>query len=262
MPGFTFDDPALRSDHRRRISLGFKNGIPVQRGAHEATPAPSTQPEDGPDLEELMRATRAVHMTRGGSASLLKATSASVEAPDAALEPVLLFTGYFEETVPDSPLEQNRVRHVKIYVYTKDDTIKVIEPATPNSGLPQGTLLKRQRVPKAHRADKFYSWTDFNVSQDMVLFGRTYRIYDCNRSTADYLHRNGIEVNAAEEAPADHYRTQRLNIDIPTTAAVAPAGIDKYKQFLTLDGKVLRFYCYWDDADSMPHVVERRHFVS
>jgi len=40
------------------------------------------------------------------------------------------------------------VRLCKIYFFPTDDTIEVIEPARPNSGLPQGKLLRRQRVHK------------------------------------------------------------------------------------------------------------------
>ena len=50
---------------------------------------------------------------------------------------MLMFTGYFREAVPHSPTEQERVRHIKLYVYTKDNTIAIFEPPQHNSGLPQ-----------------------------------------------------------------------------------------------------------------------------
>ena len=36
----------------------------------------------------------------------------------------------------------------QIYYYLEDDTISVVEPEQPNSGMPQGKLIKRQRLPK------------------------------------------------------------------------------------------------------------------
>ena len=36
----------------------------------------------------------------------------------------------------------------QIYYYLEDDTISVVEPEVPNSGMPQGKLIKRQRLPK------------------------------------------------------------------------------------------------------------------
>lgn len=45
---------------------------------------------------------------------------------------VLLFHGYFKQTVHESPNEYYRVRPVKIYYYLEDDSIAVIEPVVQN----------------------------------------------------------------------------------------------------------------------------------
>lgn len=45
---------------------------------------------------------------------------------------VLLFHGYFKQTVHESPGEYYRVRPVKIYYYLEDDSIAVIEPVVEN----------------------------------------------------------------------------------------------------------------------------------
>ena len=45
---------------------------------------------------------------------------------------VLLFLGYFKQTVHESADEYYRVRPVKIYYYLEDDSIAVIEPAVEN----------------------------------------------------------------------------------------------------------------------------------
>jgi hypothetical protein len=40
----------------------------------------------------------------------------------------LKFEGFFRQHVPESRLEQSRVRYVNIFYYLEDDTITVIEP--------------------------------------------------------------------------------------------------------------------------------------
>ena len=61
---------------------------------------------------------------------------------------VLMFNAYFKQTLNESDKEYYRVRPVKIYYYLEDDSISVIEPVIKNSGMPQGKLIKRQRLPK------------------------------------------------------------------------------------------------------------------
>merc|ERR1711953_1210111 len=61
---------------------------------------------------------------------------------------VLSFNAYFDEPViPTVNHEKYRVRNVKIYFYLEDDSIQVVEPIKDNSGLPQGTLIRRHRIP-------------------------------------------------------------------------------------------------------------------
>lgn len=55
----------------------------------------------------------------------------------APLLQVLRFIGWFGERVPDSPLEDWRVRRVCILSYLEDDTMQVTEPTESNSGLQQ-----------------------------------------------------------------------------------------------------------------------------
>jgi len=58
----------------------------------------------------------------------------------------------------------------------------------------------------------------------------------------------GILVNEKSQKQNDPYLLSRYH---PPHAYVAPSDFDKLKQFLELDRKVLRFYCVWDDRDSM-----------
>ena len=64
----------------------------------------------------------------------------------------------------------------------------------------------------------------------------------------EYLTSEGIELNDPEIPEKDPYAETRKQ---PLRSYKTPSDFDKLKQFLELDRKVLRFYCVWDDRDSM-----------
>ena len=64
-------------------------------------------------------------------------------------------------------------------------------------------------------------------------------------------------MDEPQAIPKDPYLDSR---QLPQYKHVTPSSFDKLKQFLTMDRKVLRFYCVWDDRDSM--FGEMRSFVS
>ena len=65
------------------------------------------------------------------------------------LNKVLRFFGHFHEVIPDGMgTETRRVRSVQLLYYLEDDTLCLVEPRLHNSGLDQGILVKRHRVPK------------------------------------------------------------------------------------------------------------------
>lgn len=95
---------------------------------------------------------------------------------------ILKFDAYFQEDVPFSTEEHYRIRQVAIYYYLEDDTMSVIEPVVQNSGLLQGKLLRRHQMPKNDRGDH-YHWKDLNRGMNITMYGRTYRIVDCDPFT-------------------------------------------------------------------------------
>lgn len=50
------------------------------------------------------------------------------------------------------------------------------------SGIPQGKLIKRQRLPKDDLGNE-YNWKDFNLGEEVVFYGKTFKICDCNEWT-------------------------------------------------------------------------------
>jgi len=192
-------------------------------------------------------------------ASDLRSTSYPVEKGQAAQpawlafdRQVLRFYGHFQETVQETNGENYRVRYCTILFYLEDDTIQVNEKVTDNSGLNQGTLLRRHRVPKpAPNDDKFYCVDDLNVGTDVTLYGRVFALTSCDDFTGDFLGKLGIRVGAAGENPMDMH-TLKLEAARSAKVPLRPyEKVDTLKQFLEHDRQVLRFYCLWDDTQSM-----------
>lgn len=75
---------------------------------------------------------------------------------------VLRFYGYFKESVVESRLENYRIKKVMLYYYLEDKSIMIIEPKEQNSGMPQGSFLKRQMVLKSDGMNPFMP-EDFSV---------------------------------------------------------------------------------------------------
>uniref|UniRef100_A0A3Q3AYU3 EF-hand domain (C-terminal) containing 1 n=1 Tax=Kryptolebias marmoratus TaxID=37003 RepID=A0A3Q3AYU3_KRYMA len=140
-----------------------------------------------------------------------------------------------------------RVRPVVIYYYLEDDSMCIVEPAVKNSGLPQGKRLKRQRLPKNERGDH-YQWKDLNVGMDLEVYGVKYRITDCDAFTSEFMASEGIVLNDPEPMPEDPYIKRRHVVQPSYTT---PSAFDETYNFLSMDGKVLRFYALWDDIDSL-----------
>ncbi|XP_029394901.1 EF-hand domain-containing protein 1 isoform X1 [Mus pahari] len=168
---------------------------------------------------------------------------------------VLKFSAYFQEDVPISMEEHYRIRQVNIYYYLEDDSMSIIEPVVENSGIPQGKLIKRQRFTKNDVGDH-YHWKDLNRGINLTVYGKTFRIVDCDRFTQDFLESQGIELNPSEKIPLDPYTQLRKE---PVRKYVTPSDFDQLKQFLTFDKQVLRFYAIWDDTDSL--FGECRHYI-
>ena len=76
-------------------------------------------------------------------------------------------------------VENHRLRKCQFYYYLEDDTIQISEPKESNSGLTQGSFVKRQRIP-SQKYGKFYNLEDLVVGSDIKVFGRTFHFYDCD----------------------------------------------------------------------------------
>lgn len=164
----------------------------------------------------------------------------------------LCFEAFFQEAVPEAQDETYRIRRCKIYFYLEDDTIQVVEPEYKNSGIPQGTLIRRQRVPlPAPNDDQFYHIYHFNINQQMVLYSRMFTVTNCDSFTQNFLSKLGVRLNNPVGVPDDPYSKHREEIEKSMKPLRPYETCDTLKQFLDHDRDVLGFNCLWDDTESV-----------
>jgi len=165
---------------------------------------------------------------------------------------VMCFDAYFQEAVHEKREEQYRIRKCKIYFYLEDDSIEVIEPHVKNSGIPQGTLIRRHRIPlPAPNDDDFYTVDSFNVGSEVELYGRKFKLVSCDTFTRNFLTKLGVNVGEMHHSPEDPYGRLREEIDQSMQPLRPYERLDKLKQFLEHDRHVLRFDAEWNDQASM-----------
>ncbi|XP_071340370.1 EF-hand domain-containing family member C2 isoform X1 [Trachinotus anak] len=164
----------------------------------------------------------------------------------------LCFEAYFQEAVPETRNETYRIRKCNIYFFLEDDTIQVVEPEYKNSGIPQGTLIRRHRIPLPPPDDDlFYNVFHFNINQQMVLYSRTFTVTSCDSFTRNFLTKLGVRLNDPTTVPNDPYSKLREQVEQNMKPLRPYERRDTLKQFLDNDRKVLRFYCFWDDTESI-----------
>ncbi|NWI58884.1 EFHC1 protein, partial [Calyptomena viridis] len=234
--------PQKTSFHRSH-TLDYKNGYAFSRLPREGVGGEQIYPNQLSQNELDDLCTRGPMLTYGPAKKA--APPSFIPAYVVFDKKVLKFDAYFKEEVSISPEEHYRIRQVGIYYYLEDDTMCIIEPAVKNSGLFQGKLMKRHRVPKNDQGD-FYHWKDLNLGINITIYGRTYRIVNCDSFTKMFLESEGIVVNPPEELVSDPYTELR---QMPVQKSIVPAGPDPLGQFLAYDPKVLRFYAIWDDTN-------------
>lgn len=181
-------------------------------------------------------------------------------------ETIICFEAYFQESVPESGAESSRYRHVVLKFFVDDGTLLIREKSTPNSGLPVGNILRRQRVPKGADSSEMLTPLDFNVGKDVSIFAITYHIATTDDYTRDYYQSHGIVVPPNEELPENAYDRVRESLELHAALHPREGGFDtSFVRFLQDDRKVLRFYGAWDDRLRMGgrlHFLSLRYFVT
>lgn len=243
LPGHTFQFKSGDTKHHKAHAFDFSNGVP---GFDETKPGIG-----GSRLQEQKQ-------TPGDSSRLYPNNAQDGESVPAWVafdRQVLRFDAYFREAVHEKRDENYRIRKCTIFFYLEDDSIQVTEHRVKNSGIPQGTLIRRHRIPKPNHGqptetEEFYTSEDFNVGVTIDLYSRMFVITDCDDFTNHFLSKLGVQVNGSISMPSDPYTMERNKM----LAAMKPrrpyVKEDTLKQFLNNDRKVLRFSCLWDDTEA------------
>lgn len=165
---------------------------------------------------------------------------------------VLRFWGYFVDPVPGSTDEPWRLRKCALCFFLEDGTLSVVEPRQENSGLEQGTLLKRHRVAKADGSE--LGTADLRVGTPVPLYGRMFHIVGCDAFTRTFLEEQGVTMPDDLEWPSEPREVvkQVLALRQPPPGQqerlVPATHPEDRRQFLLYDGRVLRFEACWDDS--------------
>ncbi|KAG1675125.1 hypothetical protein FOA52_003348 [Chlamydomonas sp. UWO 241] len=287
LPGYTVNLPQSIGDKAfyKAQTLNFSKGY------QQEAPTPVVR-----DVSDTLAAMAATAGSGHGSPKLtgtFSGTSSPSKMPQWVENDrkVLRFYGYFKETVPESRMENHRVRKIILYYYLEDDSMHMAEPKTDNSGIPQGVLIKRHKVTKEDGT--FFTPVDFSVGAELSIYGRAYFLTDVDKFTREFYDAQGIEQGSPighPDDPVDTYKaTFGLNRgtgkSVPTQGGGGYANdtasrLDDFKQFMEarlgkathlLNGgggyaqflennkKVLRFWCVHDDRQNM--YGDRRPYV-
>eukprot|EP01028_Stygiella_incarcerata_P009364 TRINITY_DN441_c0_g2_i1.p1 TRINITY_DN441_c0_g2~~TRINITY_DN441_c0_g2_i1.p1 ORF type:complete len:747 (-),score=196.98 TRINITY_DN441_c0_g2_i1:1249-3489(-) len=183
-------------------------------------------------------------------------------------EPFLMCSAYFKETVHERPEERMRIRYVIFKFFLDDGTMSIRENETRNSGLMQGSILKRQ---VAMKEDPNLGSTpviaeDLVIGNNVTIYGVSYHVYDCDDVTREHLEELGIPVPPPEEVPEDDYSKVRKGMEtLRAQRGLGHKFDDSYIRFLKDDRKVLCFTCSWDERKVFTggvHELELKYYLS
>jgi hypothetical protein len=199
---------------------------------------------------------------------------------------VLKFTTYFNEHIVESNVETYRIRACDIFLYLEDETIKVVECKTENSGINQGVIVKRQKIRKDNKFKninelqdekcmQYLSYKDFGIGKEVDIFGKRFRICDCDEFTKRFYKEQGIDQNNSEKVPdyvnptdvmlkkIDNSENLKNITDFKEFCEISLGGghpNSDLKNFLDNDRKVLKFDLLWDDFDQDKEVKQFKMF--
>lgn len=104
----------------------------------------------------------------------------------------------------------------------------IIENRVENSGIPQGVFLKRHKVPLPENATQHYKWRDINLGMNIDVYGRVFRIIDCDDFTRKFYANEGVALRPAEQVPEDPFLKTRAMINMKQT----PPDLAEQKNYI------------------------------
>jgi len=120
--------------------------------------------------------------------------------------------------------------------------------------------LKRHKVPRPEDATVHYSWPDLNLGSNLNVYGRVFRIVDCDDFSRRFFANEGVALNPPESYPDDPFQKTRAMINMkqnPPDLAEHKNYIEvmlkggrpnkNLESFLKNDRKVLSYSVLWED---------------
>ena len=75
--------------------------------------------------------------------------------------------------------------------------------------------MKRHKVPMPNLTPpQYYTWRDLNLKCNIEVYGRVFRIIDCDDFTRSFFSNEGFALNVAEQYPADPFVQTRAMINM------------------------------------------------
>ncbi|PBJ80155.1 hypothetical protein BCY84_01848 [Trypanosoma cruzi cruzi] len=261
--GHNWLDPAFRKvqDKPQQLELEFRGKRAfTAKGIYDHTPPKGL----GLTAQQLLHALST--RRKGGIEADRRAQYTTLS------DKVLRFYAFFTEKAPDGCVEEYWHRRVVIDFFPEDNTVLIQEPCIPNSGLSEGTFLKRQSVRADPRQreefpdEEFLSLNHFNVGRSVRINAVEFFLYDCDVFTREFLTALGVEVGSPVSCPdssfmSDWKRYQErmlsgkfgiLSQEYHGDEAVRAA------RFVHDSGKVLRFYSLLDERNKVPVGIVRK----
>ncbi|CEF68732.1 Uncharacterised domain DM10 and Protein of unknown function DUF1126 repeat-containing protein [Strongyloides ratti] len=140
-----------------------------------------------------------------------------------------------------------KIRPMKLLYHLDDSTFTLYEPKTNNSGYLQGPVFRRKKVHRKNIiTDQFLSWQDFNIGDDINLFGTYYHVASCNQFTRNFLSENGINVNPDEGIPLDSWTMSRMEKANVKDKLLSHHNISHFQML----PRQITFYLAWLDKEN------------
>lgn len=275
LPGYRIETKPKKNFHKTQV-FDVKNGIRVDKDRHADVVDARNVPLNNSLANSLLISRtpedfKTGYEARGAPQPGTLSGEERLPAWVAYDRKVLRYYAYFKESVVSSAIETWRVRKCVIYYYLEDDSVHVAEPKQENSGIPQGVFIKRHRIPKADNT--YVAIDDLRIGSTLEVYGRVFYLVDADDFTRQFAASNGIHLSAPLNYPVDQFQKKTTNIAHTNHKIMNPlklfmearlgkpmtAGIEATQKFLKNDGKVLRFYCTWNDTnmygEKRPYIV-------
>jgi Ca2+-binding EF-hand superfamily protein len=183
-------------------------------------------------------AARQMGTTMAGKTSFKPSAAAEIPEHVRRAGLTLTFHGFFREAVSESRLERDRVRTLRITYFMEDETVAMYETKHADSGIPEGTFLRRGKIPLGRTAHgitalgrgggidavdgSFLSWKDLRVGETISVLGRRIRLTRCDDATRSFYTSLGdvsMEQAPNQAEPEDEYTRTRKATSLRETGA-------------------------------------------